>query len=390
MRHFIPLLLCALLIVGCKRNTSGQNYYTPPENLNDGLEVGTLEEVGMDSIPIIRSIKKVRLGRYDDVHSILVCKNRKLVLEEYFGGYQYKWNAPRHRGEFLEWDGSKLHNVMSVTKSVTAALVGLAIQNGFIESVHQSIFDFLPEHQHLRKEGKGDITIEHLLTMTSGLFWSEWNAPYSSIENPIIGIWYSEKDPISFILEGALVHEPGTHFSYFGGNHILLGEIIKNASKIPIEEFSRRYLFEPLGIKNADWPSQFKNGVYESAGTLLMRPRDMLKIGMLFLYNGTWKGETIISSKWVKKSKTIFHNNTGIQVPGEDSDETGYSYSWWLDTFKGDNGTVETFHASGWGGQKIIVVPEFETVIVLTGGNYTKKLDQFKILEKYILPSIKK
>ena len=389
MSRFVPFLFCVFIITGCRLNTSGQYNYVSPEYLNDGLEVGTLWEVGMDSTHISKSIKKVQGGHYNELHTVLIHKNGKLVLEEYFAGHQYQWDAPGHHGAFLKWDMDRPHNIMSVTKSITATLVGLAIDNGFIGNVHQSIFDFLPEHQHLKTGGKAEITIQHLLTMTSGLHWYEWNAPYSSVENPIIGIWYSEKDPISFILEGTLIHEPGTHFSYFGGNHILLGEIIRNASNMPIDELARKYLFEPLGIKNVDWPIQFKNGVYESAGTLLMRPRDMLKIGVVYLNDGTWNGKTIISSKWVKMSRTVFKNNTGIRVPGEDSNDIGYSYSWWLDEFQSPYGTTDTFHASGWGGQKIVVVPEFEMVVVFTGGNYSNKLGQFEILEKYILRSLK-
>ncbi len=179
--------------------------------------------------------------------------------------------------------------------------VGLAVDNGFIESVHQSIFDYLPEYQHPNTDGKDKITIEHLLTMTSGLEWKEWNAPYSSPDNNAVGIWYSDKDPITYILEKQLVNEPGTSFTYSGGNMIVLGEIIKYATKMNIDEFSGKYLFEPLGIDSFDWWQQFENGVFETGGGLKMTPRDMAKIGVTFLNEGVWNGKQIISEQWVEK-----------------------------------------------------------------------------------------
>jgi CubicO group peptidase (beta-lactamase class C family) len=134
------------------------------------------------------------------------------------------------------------HVLQSVTKSVTSACIGIAIDKGFIESVDESIFEYLPEYRYLGTDGKDKITIENLLTMTSGLAWMEWNAPYSSRDNPMIEIWFEEaeqdKHPFTFILEGPLVDEPGTTFRYFGGNQILLGGIIENATQMDIDEFS--------------------------------------------------------------------------------------------------------------------------------------------------------
>ena len=171
-----------------------------------------------------------------------------LVFEEYYQGHAYQWDAPNHHGEFMTWNRDMLHNTMSATKSIVSACVGIAIDHGFIESVHQSIFEFLPEHQHLSNGGRAKITIEHLLTMTAGLEWREWSAPYSSVANPCIGIWFQDKDPISFILEMPLVATPGTEFNYSTGNMEVLGEILRYATNMNIDEFSRKYLFEPLGI----------------------------------------------------------------------------------------------------------------------------------------------
>ena len=381
---------CLLFLLCCRNGTSGQYPYQVPQQLEDGITIGTLQDVGIDSTRIFKALRKIQKGNFNEIHSVLIHKNGRLILEEYFPGHRYQWDAPSHHDTVVHWNRNELHSVMSVTKSVTSALVGLAVEKGFIKSVDQSIFDFLPEHQHLRTMGKEGITIEHLLTMTSGLDWAEWNAPYSSRNNPMIAIWYAKKDPVSYILEGELVHEPGSSFSYYGGSQILLGEIIRNASQMTIAEFSQKYLFGPLGIADFDWSLQFGNGVYESAGALRLKPRDMLKIGIVYLNGGKWKDNRILSKEWVGKSKIPFGHNMSIQVPGEDMDETGYSYSWWLDEFQVSGIPIATFHASGWGGQKIIVIPKLETVVVFTGGNYTSKPKPFKILERYILPAMVK
>jgi len=288
----------------------------------------------------------------------------------------------------MTWDKDMLHVIMSDTKSITSTCIGIAIDKGFIESVHQSIFDYLLEHQHLNTDGKDKITIEHLLTMTSGLEWDEWSAPLSSSNNDIVGIWFSDKDPRSFILERQLVDEPGTSFTYSGGNMIVLGEIIKYATNMNIDEFSGKYLFEPLGIDSFDWWQRFENGVFETGGGLKMTPRDMVKIGVTFLNNGIWNGKQIIPEQWVEKSATPFAGNKGIDVPGSDKKDVGYSYTWWTKTFSYSGKRIDMFYAGGWGGQDIMVFPELNAVVVFTGGTYTSTVKTFALLEKYLIPAI--
>ena len=366
--------------------------YQPPENINDGLDVGTLGEVSIDSELIEKAVNDINRGKYREVHSVLIFKDDKLVLEEYFEGHKYQWDGPNHHGELVTWNRSKLHVLQSVTKSITSACIGIAIDNGFIENVNQSIFDYLPEHQHLNTDGKDEITIEHLLTMTSGLEWMEWNASYSSRDNPIIEIWFQEaeqnKHPFTFVLEGSLIDAPGTGFRYYGGNQIVLGGIIENATQMDIDEFSAEYLFGPLEIDSFDWWSRFESGVIEAAGGLKMTPRDMVKIGVTYLNNGVWNGERIVSEEWVEKSALAFADNKGIDVPGTDKRDVGYSYSWWTKTFSNSGKEINMFYALGWGGQNIIVFPDLNTVVVLTGGTYTSSTRTFTLLERYIIPAL--
>jgi CubicO group peptidase (beta-lactamase class C family) len=377
------LLLLLLVSIGCPSGPAVQYTYQPPEHINDGLAVGTLDEVNFDLALIERAFNDISRGKYKEVHSMLIFKDGKLVLEEYFGGHKYQWDAPGHHSELVTWDRSMPHSIHSDTKSVTSACIGIAVDKGFIESVHQSIFDYLPEHQHLKTDGKDKITIEHLLTMTSGLDWQEWSTPYSSLDNPMIGIWFSDKDPISYILERPLRAEPGTSFTYYGGSQIVLGEILRYATGMYIDQFSGQYLFGPLGIDSFDWAIRFENGVIEAAGGLKMTPRDMAKFGVTFLNGGVWDGQQIVSGQWVEKSAMAYANNKGIDVPGTDQRNTGYAYSWWTKGYP----EWDMFYACGWGGQNIMVFPEMNTVVVFTGGNYTTTTYTMTILERYILPA---
>jgi CubicO group peptidase (beta-lactamase class C family) len=383
------ILAISLLFAGCSRRYATQQHSNHPlEFIKDEFEIGSLKEVNLDSLSLKKAVEEISLGNYGEVHSMIIFKDNKLVLEEYFQGHRYKWDGPNHHGEWISWDKSTPHGIKSVSKSITSICIGIAIDKGFIDSVQQSIFDYLPDHQHLNLSGKEKITIEHLLTMTSGLEWVEWGASLSSDKNDIIGIWFQDKDPLTFILEKPLIHAPGTTFNYSGGNTIILGEIIKNATNMDLAKFSEAYLFKPLEIDSSDWSLRYNNGVIEAGGGLDITPRDMTKIGAMCLNNGTFRGKKIVSEWWIEKCNTQFSNKTNIFIPGHPSGSHGYSYSWWLKSYKKSGKDIEMYHAVGWGGQEIIIIPKLNTVVVFTGGNYTTFSTAFILLEKYILPAM--
>ena len=386
--NIFKMVILSLLVTSCELSDSSAQYtYHYPDSLSDGLEVGTIEEVSINPDMISEILGRISQGKYGEIHSLLIYKDSKLVVEEYFEGHRYKWDAPGHYGEWISWDSSTLHGIKSVSKSITSACVGIAIDNGFIESVHQSIFEYLPDHQHLNKGGKDKISIEHLLTMTSGLEWDEWGAPLSSAANDMVGIWYQDKDPIPFILGRPLLHEPGSSFTYSGGNTAILGEIIKNASNMELDRFSEEYLFKPLGIDSSNWAVRYDNGVIEASGSLELTPRDMLKIGVSFLDNGLWHGERIVSEHWVRKSAREYRGNHGINIPGVASGRQGYSYSWWTKEYMHAGTKDSMYDAGGWGGQNIMVLPGLNMVVVFTGGNYTAKTKTHELLERFIIPA---
>ncbi len=392
---FLLISILSLLIVSCKQTPISLYTYQPPENLDDGLEVGSLDDVGINTELIEKGVDEISRGKYREVHSMLIFKDNKLVFEKYFYGHKYKWDGPDYHGIAVAWGSSKPHCLQSVTKSITSACIGIAVDKGFIRSVNQSIFDYLPEYQRFNTDGKDQITIEHLLTMSSGLKWDEWGAPNNSPDNDAIGLWFCE-DPIAFVLERPLIYEPGTSFTYNGGGMDVLSEIIKNASKMDIDKFSAKYLFEPLGIDSFDWYNRFENGMIDAASGLKLTPRDMIKIGVTFLNNGVWNGEQIISGQWVEKSSVSYpgpgnswFNNFIRPIPPDEGTmgRRGYSYSWWTHQFSNSGKKINIFYAGGWGGQNIMVLPELNTVAVFTGGNYTSNVQTFKILDRYIIPA---
>ena len=382
----VIILIISLFFICCKHDSSDEYKYRPPENTNDGFDVGSLREVNIDSAIIIKAVASIYEGKYKEIHSMLIYRNGKLALEEYYKGHRFKYDGIDHHGEWVTWDRDSLHRIMSVTKSITSACIGIAIDNGFIESVHQSVFDYLPQHQNLSADGKDKITIEHLLTMTSGLQGNEWLVPYSNPKNDIIMTYWAD-NPITYVFNKPLIYKPGKNFQYYGGSNLVLGEIIRYATKLNLDEFCTKYLFDPLGIESYDW-IQVKNGVVDGAGGLKISSRDMTKIGVTFLNKGVWKGKQIISEQWVDKSATSFPGNNWMNNWDDHWGMKGYSYSWWTHTFSSSGKRMNMYYAAGWGGQYIMVMPALNTVVVFTGGNYISYRPPFEILKKYIIPAI--
>lgn len=385
---YIILLFSIFSFISCNNCPSVYSYQSP-EFANDGLEVGTLGQVGMDSLKVSKLIDCIYANKYDQIHSVLIYKDGLFVLENYFEGNKFKWDAPGYYGEWVQWNKTMPHQIMSCTKSFVSACIGIALDKGFIESVHQSIFDFLPNHQQYRSEGRENITIEHLLTMTSGLQWDEWHADHATTANDIDRL-YMEcwENPLNCVFERPLVAKPGEEFTYNGGGLIALGEILRNATGMNLIEFGNEYLFAQLGIDTIQWDT-FPKGEIEAGGGLHLTPRDMLKFGVLFLNDGIWNGKQIIRDNWVEKSSVVYRNNSGIKIPIEDSGKNGYGYTWWISEVGRGSQKIHMYRANGWGGQVIMILPEKNTVVVFTGGNYSSKSHLFEILEKFILPAMK-
>jgi len=358
---------------------NGYVYVQPPET-GDGWQTASLNDVGMNKNKIVDLINKIQNQVYQEVHSVVIVKDGKLVFEEYFSGHDFGYYGENYHGRYINFNRDTRHNTHSATKSITSALVGIAIDKGFIKSVNDSIFSYLPKYASLKNEQKSKITIEHLLTMTSGLQWNEWDISVSESNHDIVR-FNSSSDPINYLLSKPMLTTPGTSFYYNGGAVDLLGEIVKSASEWTVKQFSQKYLFEPLGISNYQWQTLYPSGITCCHGDIYIIPRDLAKFGFLFLNNGVWNGNQIISEGWVKKSTETYIN---LNLSWADS----YGYLWWLKKYHANNKTYDSFFAEGWGGQKIAVFPGLKMVVVFTGANYVSDPPCDEILTRFILPAV--
>ena len=379
-------LLVSILLFVLLGLCSPKFAYEIPEQTDDGWLTASLQDVGLNEGKLGELIKDIKRGEYENIHSILIVKNGKLVFEEYFNGYTFNYSGDQFRGEYTEFGIDTIHNLASVTKAFTSALIGIAIDHGFIQSVHEKVFTYFPEYSHLSDENKDKITIEHLLTMTSGLEWNEWDVPLTDYEkNDLIQLFVVE-DPIEYILAKPVVAEAGTKWYYSGGDANLLGEIIRRATGLRIDDFAEKYLFNPLGITDYEWKFINPDIVYTS-GDSKLRPRDMAKFGYLYLNNGIWNGNRTISKEWVEAST---ENYISIPVPfAAEMYGESYGYQWWLRTDYDNSKPYQSFLRTGWGGQRISVYPEVNMVVILTGGNYATAEPVNEIITRYILPAVR-
>jgi CubicO group peptidase (beta-lactamase class C family) len=353
--------------------------YTVPEQTGDGWTTGSLAEVGLSESRLTELIDLMRVGTIGNVHGVVIVKDGKLVLEEYFNGQAFQGiSGNRIIGPWTEFDRDHIHNLASVTKSITSTLLGIAIDQGLVTGVDTAVYDFFPEYADVRDARKDSITLRHLLTMTSGLEWDESSYSYGDSRNDINAL-FSQSDPIRYILAKPAVDPPGSIWLYNGGNTNVLGQVVQKVSGLSLHEFADQYLFEPLGITHKSWVMLAGQVTYAS-GDLRLRPRDMAKIGFLFLNDGAWDGQHVISADWITQATAW-----SVQTLNPD---WGYGYQWWLFHHTANGETYPTFGARGWGGQTITVVPDADMVIVLTGGNYLTSDPVDAIVKHFVLDAL--
>jgi CubicO group peptidase (beta-lactamase class C family) len=388
MQIFVLNTALFILVTACSIMGRYSSYqYQVPLQTEDGWQTASLDEVGMDTERIATFMND--LASYPDhwIHGVLVIKDGKLVFEEYFQGRDLDLSDLDGKLDFRteDFDRETLHSAASVTKSVTAVLMGIAIDQGLIAGTDENLFSFFPDCEHLNDPVKSQITLAHMLSMGSGLPWTEAYS-YDDPRNDLTAMISSE-DPIAYVLQKETVADPGQKFIYNSGTTNLLGEIIRRKSGMTLADYAEQYLFAPLDIYTYEWyPFPSKPEMMVASSTLYLRPRDMAKIGQLYLDGGMWQGTKVVSEDWVSQStrKVIGMVASESPIP---TLNPAYGYQWWLGTFP--TGATETYFAAGYGGQFIFVLPEPEMVVVFTAGgfedgNYDALL---QIVNDYILPA---
>jgi CubicO group peptidase (beta-lactamase class C family) len=342
---------------------SAYEYAVPPSN-KDGWRTQSLDDAGIRQRPLAVLVSRIRDNTFPRVYSVLLVKDGKLVFEEYFAG--------RHR-----YQARQMH---SVSKSVTSILVGIAVDQGLI-GVDDPVHTYFEDYRGLEWIDRPyEITIRDLLAMAHGTDWDERSRTLKDPKNSIIAMTNSE-DWLRFTLGHKLVEPPGQRFNYAGGMTVLLGEIVSRASGQDLGDFAERNLFQPMGIHIEGW-HRSRHGTVNAQGGLLLRPRDMAKIGQLMLDKGTWQGKGIVSEAWVREALTS-------RITAENG--WGYGYLWRLGQAPVGDQLIDLFFAAGRGGQHIIVVPSLRLVGVFTAQPIDNPggLDRNLIMmSDYILPAV--
>ena len=333
--------------------TPARYVYRPPLAVDDGWPTASVEEVGLDRATVERVVQQVIDMSMDSinapqVHALLVARRGKLVLEEYFHG--------EHR--------KKLHNERSASKSVTATIIGAAMLAGAPLRLSTPVYQVMnggsfPAGLEPRKRA---MTLEHLMTMSSGYFCDDNNENAPGNEN---GMWDQEGEPnfYTFALKLPMAFAPGEKAIYCSiSPNLALGMVGRATGESPFYLFDR-LVAAPLGITHYAWALDRARNPYGGGGMALYA-RDFLKFGQMMLEDGSWHGRRILSPDFVKRAVSSLTKING---------ERDYGLLWWPDAKPYKGGSARLFAMLGAGGQLVFVFPELELVVATNGGSYASR-----------------
>ena len=340
-RHSILLITSVILLilsilVGCRPSPEDLKAvkYTPLPA--DDWKVSTPAEQGLD--PMLVAELYYNATRLETIYGLLVIKNGHLIAERYFNKGSAEQKA----------------RLQSATKSYTSALVGIALDQGYLSSVDQKLIDFFPEvADQITDSRKKQITIRHLLQMRAGYPWEEshpdlWNGLLSGHYLPLI--------------EGfPLVNDPGTRFHYSNLSSNWLGIIVARACNTDLRSFAQKRLFSPIGAEAGNW-GRDRDGNNNGCGDLHMTAHDAAKFGLLYLDDGEYEGKQIISANWVHDSLQTYSVNEFVVKKVGHFRDIGYGYQWW----SANVGEHHINFAWGHGGQLIVLLDDLGMIIVVT------------------------
>jgi CubicO group peptidase (beta-lactamase class C family) len=323
------------------------------------------EEVGMDPEKLKELNAEIRLllEMHIEIHSIVVIKDGYIVAEQYYSD---------------DYGQDDLHRIYSCTKSLTSAMLGIASGKGQLGSIEMKMTSFFPEYEiQNMSDDKEAISIEHLLTMSAGLEWYELEYAYGDERNTFRN-WSDSGGGVKFVLGQPMVSVPGEEYSYnTGASHVLSG-ILQKVTGVRADSFAMENLFDPLGIEQFYWPIDDEGVAFGGSG-VRMTPRDMARIGYLYLKNGKWDGEQIVPESWVAASQQK-------HMPRKYIPDNYYGYQFWVSDY-------DTYSAVGYGGQWITIVPEHDLVVVynnrFTEGDDLQWTTPERLLQTYLIPSLK-
>ncbi len=313
-------------------------------------------------------------GKLKGLHSVLVLQRGEILAERYYSGRDERWG--RDLGVTTP-TGQSLHDLRSVTKSVTGLLYGIARSKGLVPELDESLIEQFPQYPDLQSDAeRRKITMRNTLSMKTGMEWNE-DLPYSDPRNGEIAMELAE-DRYRFALEQPMVTEPGDWWNYNGGATALVGHLIARGADMPLDEFARSELLGPLGIEDVDWITG-SDGVPSAASGLRLNIHDLAKIGQLVLQNGEWESRQVVPAGWLEASFTAqAHLHSGLR----------YGLFWWL----APEGDPPRWVAGiGNGGQRLSIIKGLDLVIAIYAGNYNKP-DAWEVpvavILEHVLPAL--
>jgi len=344
-----------------KKNVSEEQIAVQEIKPNSGWKISG-EKFNLEKIRLLN--QKIAENRFREITGIVVIKNDKLLLEEYFNGSER----------------DSLNDTRSVGKSFSSALMGMAIKDGHIKNENQSLKDFYDLKQFKNYSSKKDsVTIKSLLTMSSAFDGNDADSDSAGNEENM----YPTDNWVKFTLDLPMTENKiGKNWNYFTSGVVVTGDILDKSVPNGLEKYADKKLFQPLGITNYKW--QFTPQQRPSlAGGLRMKALDFAKFGQLYKNDGMWNGKQILDKNWVQKSFTNYF--------ADNKESEGYGYLFWRKVYKVGNKTFESYQSSGNGGNKIIIFKELPLVIVITAKAYNKPYSHSqadKIVQEYLLPSV--
>ncbi|MBO0867341.1 MAG: serine hydrolase [Micromonosporaceae bacterium] len=314
-------------------------------------------------------------GRADGVHAVVVVRDGSTLLEHYGTGADFSWGTSLG---VVTFGPGTLHDIRSVTKSLTALVYGIALGEGRVPEPDQPLLRHFPAYPDLAADPeRARLTVGHALTMSLGIQWRE-DLPYNSPANSEIAMEMAP-DRYRYILEQPIVAPPGTRWAYCGGATALLGRLISEGTGRPLPEYARQKLFAPLGIDSFEWMAG-RDGAASAASGLRLTPRDLARVGELVLAHGGWDGREVVPAGWLRRMlEPRLPNDWGSQ----------YGYQWFL----GESAGRRWVAGMGNGGQRLFVVPELDLVVAITAGNYDDPSPNHwqaptTIFEQVVLPAV--
>jgi CubicO group peptidase (beta-lactamase class C family) len=329
-----------------------------PASLSDGWRVATPEVAGFDAAGLC-AVMEEAAGIPDNLHSLVVVRGGRLVTELYRRGSDRSIYSLFARQ--TAFGPTVAHDTRSISKSLVSLLVGIAVAEGGID-MRRPALDYFPELADLRTPERLAITVQHLLTMTSGLTWHEMLASYGGLGNDETRLYWDWR-PYRFALNRPIAAPAGAIFNYNGGSTALLAEILVRSTGRPLRDFAREKLFAPLGIDQWEWVADPYGRPLAFAGARLT-PRDLAKIGRMLLDGGRWNGRQVVSADWIDRALRP-HVATG-QGPG-------YGYQFWTGAIDHRGRRLPWAAGFGNGGQRLYLVPALDLVVVTTAGGYNEQ-----------------